>query len=245
MTGDRVTWLGHATILLELSGARVLTDPVLRPRVAHLRRQVPPPAAPGPLDAVLISHLHRDHLDLPSLAQLDVREIVVPPGASAALRGARAPVVELAAGESRTVGAIEVEAVHATHDGRRVPVGPPRPAVGYVVHGDQRVYFAGDTEPFAEMTELAPLDLALLPVWGWGPSLGPGHMDPAEAAEAAALLRPAVAVPIHWGTYLRVGMGQRHGAALEDPPHRFAARVAERAPDTRVVVLAPGDALEL
>ena len=95
------------------------------------------------------------------------------------------------------------------------------------------------------MAELAPLDVALLPVWGWGPSLGPGHMDPEEAAGACALLRPAVAVPIHWGTYLRVGMVRRDGDPLRDPPHRFAARVAERAPDARVELLEPGGSLSL
>jgi len=244
VSGDRATWLGHATILVELGGMRLLTDPVLRLRVAHLRRQIPPPEPPGPLDAVLISHLHRDHLDLPSLAQLDIREVIVPPGAARALRGVRADVHELAPGERRMVGGVEVAAVPAVHDGRRVPVGPPAEAVGYVIGGAHRVYFAGDTEPFAAMAELAPLDLALLPVWGWGPSLGPGHMDPEEAADTCALLRPAVAVPIHWGTYLRVGM-RGQAELLRDPPRRFAARVAECAPGTRVELLAPGGSLAL
>jgi L-ascorbate metabolism protein UlaG (beta-lactamase superfamily) len=64
---DRLTWLGHATVLLELSGVRLLTDPVLRSPVVHLRRQTPEPADPAAVDAVLISHAHRDHLDVPSL----------------------------------------------------------------------------------------------------------------------------------------------------------------------------------
>ena len=174
-----------------------------------------------------------------------MREVIVPPGAGRALRRVRAAVHELAPGERRTVGDVEVTAVPAVHDGRRVPVGPPAEAVGYVVGGAHRVYFAGDTEPFAAMAELAPLDLALLPVWGWGPSLGPGHMDPEEAAGTCALLRPAVAVPIHWGTYLRVGMARRQAEILRDPPRRFAARVAERAPATRVELLAPGGSVAL
>jgi L-ascorbate metabolism protein UlaG (beta-lactamase superfamily) len=66
---ERLTWLGHSTVLLELSGTRLLTDPVLRSRVVHLRRRAPEPADPGALDAVLISHAHRDHLDLPSLVK--------------------------------------------------------------------------------------------------------------------------------------------------------------------------------
>jgi L-ascorbate metabolism protein UlaG (beta-lactamase superfamily) len=138
-----------------------------------------------------------------------------------------------------------VLAVAAVHDGRRVPVGAPTEALGFIVGGRRRVYFAGDTEPFAAMDELGPVDLALLPVAGWGPSLGPGHMDPEEAAGACALLRAAVAVPIHWGTYLRMGMGRRHREAMHEPPRRFATEVAARAPETRVVVLEPGEGLAL
>jgi L-ascorbate metabolism protein UlaG (beta-lactamase superfamily) len=106
------------------------------------------------------------------------------------------------------------------------------------------VYFAGDTDVFAGMAELGPLDVALLPVWGWGPSLGPGHMDPEQAARAAALLRPRVAVPIHWGTYLQVGLRRRE-ALLRGPPHAFADRCAELAPDVEVRVLEPGGTLSL
>ena len=242
--GDCVTWLGHATILIELEGARLLTDPLLRGRVAHLRRQVPVPEPPRELDAVLLSHRHHDHLDLPSLAALDPNApVIAPPGAGRSLRRTRREVIELAPGERVTAGGTTILAVPAVHDGRRVPVGAATEAVGYVVGERRRVYFAGDTEPFAAMAELAPVDVALLPVWGWGPSLGPGHMDPAEAAQACALVRPAIAVPIHWGTYLRMGMARRHRAGMREPPRRFAAHVAALAPATRVAVLEPGGTL--
>lgn len=89
------------------------------------------------------------------------------------------------------------------------------------------------------------LDAALVPVWGWGPSLGAGHMDPAQAAEAIALLRPRLAVPIHWGTFLPLGLGRGHAHLLRDPPHEFAAHVANLAPATHVAILAPGTSLEL
>jgi L-ascorbate metabolism protein UlaG (beta-lactamase superfamily) len=241
---DRVTWLGHATILIELEGARLLTDPVMRQRVAHLRRQVPLPNPPGRLDAILLSHRHHDHLDLPSLAGLDPSApVVVPPGAARSLRSTGRTVIELAPGERCTAGGTTILAVPAVHDGRRVPVGAATDAVGYVVGNGRRVYFAGDTEPFAAMRELGPVDVALLPVWGWGPSLGPGHMDPEEAAGACALLQPVVAIPIHWGTYLRVGMARRHRDVMHEAPRRFAAHVAALAPDTRVAVLEPGGAL--
>jgi L-ascorbate metabolism protein UlaG (beta-lactamase superfamily) len=243
---NRITWLGHATVLLELSGVRLITDPVLRPRVLHLRRQGPAPEVPGQLDAVLLSHLHYDHLDLPSLRRLDAGAIlVVPRGGARSVRRLRHELVELAAGEELAIGQARVRAVPAIHDGRRMPVGSGAEAIGFVVESGPRVYFAGDTEQFDAMAELAPLDVALLPVWGWGPSLGPGHMDPEEAAAAAALLRPSVAIPIHWGTFRRVALRRAEEGVLDEPPRRFKARCAALTPKTRVEVLLPGQALAL
>jgi L-ascorbate metabolism protein UlaG (beta-lactamase superfamily) len=233
-------------VLLELGGVRLITDPVLRSRILHLRRHAAPPEPPGRLDAVLLSHLHHDHLDLPSLRRLDGEAIVVVPrGAARALRRVSHEVVELAAGDELPIGRIRVRAVPAIHDGRRTPVGRAADTIGFVVDSGPRVYFAGDTDRYDAMADLAPLDAALLPIWGWGPSLGPGHMDPDEAAAATALLRPAVAVPIHWGTFLPVGLRRRHGRVLTDPPRRFEERCAALAPQTRVQVLRPGQALTL
>jgi L-ascorbate metabolism protein UlaG (beta-lactamase superfamily) len=116
------------------------------------------------------------------------------------------------------------------------------PPLGFIIEGAQRIYFAGDTDVYPEMARLAPLDLALLPVWGWGPKLGAGHMNPHSAAQAAQLLRPRVAVPIHWGTYWPIG---RRGPRLTQPPREFALEAAEVAPDVDVRILSPGDTLEL
>lgn len=247
---ERLTWLGHSTVLLELGGARLLTDPLLRDRVAHLRRHTPPPdaALAADVDAVLLSHLHFDHLDVPSLRRVgrDV-PVLAPRGAGSLLRRMGfSAVSELEVGEAVDVGGARVTAVRAEHDGRRHPLGPEAETIGYVVGGAGRVYFAGDTDLFAEMAGMAGrLDLALLPVWGWGPSLGPGHMDPPAAARAAALLRPRVAVPIHWGTFFPTGLTRGRDAALVAPPREFARHVGEVAPDIEVRVLAPGEALAL
>jgi L-ascorbate metabolism protein UlaG (beta-lactamase superfamily) len=231
-----------------LDGVRVLTDPVLRDRIAHLRRDVsaPAPEVTTELDAVLLSHRHRDHLDLPSLRRLD-RDVtmVAPVGAGDALRRAAfTSVTEVRAGDEVSVGALNVEVVPAQHDGRRQPIGPAAPAVGYVVAGSRRIYFAGDTDLFDDMARMAGrLDVALLPVAGWGARLGPGHLDPQRAARAAALLAPRVAVPIHWGTLS--SWGARRTSDPERPPERFAAQVAAVAPSVAVAVLEPGASLEL
>ncbi len=242
--GDRIVFLGHATVLIEMDGLRLLTDPLLRYRVAHLRRQAPlvDMSALTP-DAVLISHLHQDHLDLGSLRLLGLdTPMFVPAGAGAWLRRRRfTTVTELSVDGVANVGALSVTAVAAHHDGRRYPGGPRAETLGYVVRGRRGIYFAGDTELFAEMRELpVSLDVALLPVAGWGPTLGPGHMDPLDAARAAALIRPRMAIPVHWGTLLPVGFGHRHRVRLGDPPRLFAEHLARLAPSVEARILTPG-----
>ncbi len=235
-------------MLLELAGTRVLTDPLLRDRLFHIVRYAPPAGPVGPVDAVLISHQHRDHLDLPSLTQVHPPRVIAPKGAGRYLARTGAAVDEVLPGEVRTVGEISVTAVHADHDGRRSPADrSAAPALGYVVDdGSTRIYFAGDTGEFDRMEDVGPVDVALLPVWGWGVSLGGGkHMDWDGAARATALLRPRIAIPIHWGTYFPAGRAKAHAGLLEQPGPRFAEAVAREAPGTEVHVLRPGDTLAL
>jgi L-ascorbate metabolism protein UlaG (beta-lactamase superfamily) len=237
-----VTWLGHSTVLVESSGVRVLTDPVLRPWLLHLRRVDGGVSIPHDIDAVLVSHAHYDHLDVRSLRLVGAPTVVVPRGARrlVARTGSRT-VVELDAGEEVSVGALAVEATPAKHDGHRHPFRPAAAALGFLIEGTARVYFAGDTDVFEGMRELAPgLDVALLPIAGWGPRVGPGHMDPARAAEALALLGPRVAIPIHWGTYRRRGM-PADAATMRAPAEEFARLAAARAPEVTVATLAPGE----
>jgi L-ascorbate metabolism protein UlaG (beta-lactamase superfamily) len=241
----RLTYVGHATTLIEVDGVALLTDPVLRDRIGHVQRIAPPVGAELRPDAILISHAHRDHLDLPSLRRLP-RSIpaYAPPACAEVLRRERRPVEELTPGSSVRIGELEVVATPAVHDGRRVPMGAARDAVGFLVSGSVRVYFAGDTDLFDGMRDLsAGLDVALLPVWGWGPRLGPGHLDPERAALAAGLLRPRIAIPVHWGTYASPRAPWRADPAM--PAREFERLAAAHAPGVAVTVLSPGESSEL
>jgi L-ascorbate metabolism protein UlaG (beta-lactamase superfamily) len=244
----RVTWLGHATVLVDLDGTKLLTDPVLRSLVMHLRRAwAPDQRALRGLDAVLVSHVHFDHLDLPSLERLgrDV-PVVVPRGAGGLLRKKRFEhVLEVDVGEELRVGAVAVTATHAEHDADRGPLGTKAPSLGFVISGSRSVYFAGDTDLFPGMATIGPLDLALMPISGWGPKVGPGHLDPRRAAEALQLLRPSVCVPIHWGTYSPLSWGRAKRVAATLPPEEFRRAAAELAPDVRIEVLERNGTLDL
>jgi L-ascorbate metabolism protein UlaG (beta-lactamase superfamily) len=247
-----IDFIGHATLLIELDGVRVLTDPATRARIGPLRRVVP---VPDPhrlidLDLIVVSHLHWDHLDLPSLRDRGTTTpIVVPVGAGSWLRSQGFDDVrELPVGARVEVGSIVVEAMPARHSGRRPPNGPSAATIGFVLRGSRSIYFAGDTDLFDEMAGLASprLDVALLPVWGWGPTLGRGqHLDPASAAEAVRRIRPRTAVPIHWGTYWPVAMGRVLPARLTEPPAAFAEHVRELAPDVRVLLTEVGERVAL
>ena len=254
-------FVGHSTVRVELAGHAVLTDPVLTNRVSALTRVTPPSTAAdrADVDLVLLSHLHGDHVHLPSLRLLSPHvRVVVPRGAGDWLRakGVRR-VDELAPGEELEHGDLRILGVRAEHSGHRwgprSTRGPQARAMGHVIEGaGRRVYAAGDTDLFPEMADLTGLDVALLPVWGWGPTLGPGHLNPRRAATAVDLLKPRVAVPVHWGTLALAGLPKapgRHGARmrhlLKHPPEEFAAAVEEAGLATRVLVTRPGEDVRL
>jgi L-ascorbate metabolism protein UlaG (beta-lactamase superfamily) len=247
----RVTWIGHGTALVDLDGVRLLTDPLLRDRVAHLRRRVPPPSAAAlrDLDAVLISHLHRDHLDLPSLRRVArTVPLVVPRGGGRLLlrRGFDA-VREVAPGDEVAIGSLTVRVTEARHLGGRGVVGAHGPALGFVIAGTRRIYHAGDTDLFDGMRAIGAtgLDLALVPIWGWASRLGPGHLDPLRAAQALEMLAPRQAVPIHWGTYAVGPAARPPPRYLRAPLEPFLQAARTLAPEVRVVPLEPGESLEL
>jgi L-ascorbate metabolism protein UlaG (beta-lactamase superfamily) len=241
-----ITYIGHSTVLIELDGVRLLTDPLLRKRVAHLSRLVDVPAIEDwNLDAILISHLHWDHMDPPSLRLVgrDTR-IIAPAGARTYLRRRGFKNVnEIGREEQIYIKGIRIMATQAAHAGDRPPFGPKLDSVGYLIENDFQVYFAGDTDLFPGMSDLGRrhLDVALLPVWGYGPTLGDGHLDPYRAAQALDYLKPSVAIPIHWGTYGPIGMTWMQMPFVHHPPRAFESHSRILAPDVKIEILEPGE----
>jgi L-ascorbate metabolism protein UlaG (beta-lactamase superfamily) len=135
----KITYLGHATLLIEIDGLRLLTDPVVRNRLLHLYRFSDPidPTFYQDIDAVLISHLHLDHLDLPSLRKL-VRtyKLFVPRGSARYLKQKGFPhAVELPIGETISLGPLTIQAAPADHVSFRPPFGPRSESIGFIIHG--------------------------------------------------------------------------------------------------------------
>jgi L-ascorbate metabolism protein UlaG (beta-lactamase superfamily) len=216
---------------------------------------VPAPEA-AVADVVLISHLHSDHLHPRSLTRLAPgTRLIVPREAQRSVPGLRRldarnnpaglRITEVDAGDEVEIGTVSIRAVPALHDGRRLPVGPQRsPALGYVISGASRTYFAGDTGLFDGMAEaVGPVDVALLPVGGWGPHLGPEHLDAGRAARALARLAPASAVPVHYGTYWPIGLDGVRPHEFYTPGNEFVRRAAQLAPKVTVHLLRHGESV--
>jgi L-ascorbate metabolism protein UlaG (beta-lactamase superfamily) len=247
---NQITYIGHATLLLEMDGVRLLTDPILRDSVFHLHRRSASVSSSSyqNIDSVLISHLHRDHFDIPSLRMLGREtQLIVPAGAADLLRKKGfSNIDEMRPGDSARIGALSVQATYAQHQSTYPPFGPSTEALGYLIRGTQSIYFPGDTDVFPGMADLADgLDVALLPVWGWGPNIGPGHMNPHRAAEALTLLRPRMAIPIHWGTFYPRGLGWFRANLMVMPPQLFKQAASKQMPMVEIHVLTPGSSVSL
>jgi N-acyl-phosphatidylethanolamine-hydrolysing phospholipase D len=235
-----VTWIGHATLLVQMDHVTFLTDPIWSDTASPVsfgpRRFVAPGVALDalpPIDFVLISHNHYDHLDLPTLTALAARDsatrFFVPLGNAALLRESGiANVEELDWGGSLTHAGVRVTCVPSQHwSGRGLRDVRAALWSSWVVTGPSRsFYFAGDTGYFAGFTQIAkalgPFDLAALPIGAYEPAamMKPSHLDPEEAVQAALDLHARAAVAIHYGTF------DLSDEPLDEPPRRFVAAAA-------------------
>jgi len=210
----RLAWLGHAGFLLEWQGARLLVDPNLSPRCAVARRRIERTIAAeqlGPIDAVLLTHAHYDHLDRPTLAALErVDHLLLPAGSEAYVDGLRpdARVAGIAAWASVPLAGLEIVGVPAFHHGHRHhPLASSKQALGWVVRaGGGAIYFAGDTgaaNDFAAIGERFHPAIAVLPIGAYAPSwpIGRVHLSPEQAVDAAVRLGRPLVVPAHFGSF--------------------------------------------
>jgi L-ascorbate metabolism protein UlaG (beta-lactamase superfamily) len=253
--GIDITWLGHASVVVDLDGVRLVADPLVRRHNGILRRRGDHPAQPAwaGADAVLLSHLHTDHAEVPSLRKFPGAPVLTAPKNAAWVRRKGLDGRGLVDGEWFRVGAdgqVEVRLVRAIHHSRPMP-HRPNEANGHLVRGPSGVvWLAGDTDLYDEMAELpelagGPVDLALVPIGGWGPRLSPGHMGPQQAAVACRLTGARNAVPVHFKT-LHVPAGEMMPRGWMDVAGpRFLEAVAREAPGCRAVELDLGGSLSI
>jgi L-ascorbate metabolism protein UlaG (beta-lactamase superfamily) len=254
-TGLRVTWLGHSTLLIEIDGVRVLTDPVFGPRTSPVTWMGParwyPPPIPldelPELDAVLISHDHYDHLDYPTIARMKDWDttFVVPLGVGAHLEYWGVPVeniVEMDWWERTRIAELELVCAPARHaSGRQVFDLDSTLWAGYALLGSEhRAFFSGDTGLFPGLHEigeqLGPFDVTMLEVGAYDKAWPDWHLGPEQAIEAHQWVRGEVFVPIHWGLFDLAPHG------WTEPIERVLA--AAEGTDVRVVTPRPGASFE-
>lgn len=219
-SGLRATWLGHSTVLLELEGKRFVTDPHWGPRSSPFRsigpkRWYAPPlplSEVPPIDAVLISHDHYDHLDhttLRKIAAWDTR-FIVPLGVGGHLRRWGVPanrITEVDWWDEVEVEGIRVACVPARHaSGRRVTTRDRSLWAGYALIGsDHRVYFSGDTGLFPALEAIGsrygPFDLTMIEIGQYNRAWPDWHLGPEQAVLAHLMVRGKALLPIHWGLF--------------------------------------------
>jgi L-ascorbate metabolism protein UlaG (beta-lactamase superfamily) len=251
-----VTWFGHSSALLEIDGHRILVDPVWGERVSPSPligptrlHPVPAPVETLPaVDAVLVSHDHYDHLDLPTVRALlrgQSAPFVVPLGIGAHLRGwgvQEDRIVELDWNDATTVAGLTLTCTEARHFSGRTFARDTTLWSSWVIAGPRhRVFFGGDTgytPAFAGIgARLGPFDLTLQPIGAYNDAWHAIHMDPEEAVRAHGDLGGQVLLPIHWATF---NLAFHRWA---EPVQRLL--IAAAASDVQVVVPRPGERVDV
>jgi L-ascorbate metabolism protein UlaG (beta-lactamase superfamily) len=255
----RVVYIGHATLLLELAGQRIMTDPNFDPKLGRVLRRVSPPGIPldklPSIDAILLTHAHADHLSFASLDALPDRiPLYAPPAVAEWLRKlGYKQAVPLAVGETISIGSITVRAALAKHSGNRYGIDRWRSATSMYLldSGSTTCFFAGDTSLTPDTHRLVVeelgakgrrLDVALLPIghapW-WKPGFRRGHLTSDDALELFQRLEARFFIPFHWGTFHHVTSGPH------DAIERLRARLATHARGADVRIIEPGESFDI
>ncbi|MDD2666383.1 MAG: MBL fold metallo-hydrolase [Methanocellales archaeon] len=245
-----ITYIGHSTVLVESRDFSFITDPIFSNRIARFFRRRKAPLAASvedlpPIDSILISHGHYDHLDAPTLKKFakDIPIVVSKSLRKTIVRLGFSDIRSLSWWEGTKIGKTEIIAVPAFHFSGRPPLLLRNDYQGYIIEGKKIVYFAGDTglkNDFEEIGKRFEIDLAFLPIGAYSPRFfRRHHLSPEDALRAMALLKAKKMIPIHWGTF---GLSFE---PINEPPERLAKITKESNLEERVLILNPGERAEL